>query len=338
MNIGLDIGSKTIKIVELEKSGKSFKLKGSGIVGYQGQSIDKLTDEKDMRVLGDIIAKLAKQANISSKDVAIALPEPLVFTRTIKFPLLTDQEITSAVKWEAEQYIPIPIKEAIIQHQVLERREKSTPPEVLVLLVAAARKLVEQYVKVIQMARLNPVFVETELVASARALTPANQTVLMLDFGGKSTDIAIVKNRQLSFSRSISTAGDALTRALAQNLGIQEQQAEQYKRTYGLSTNQLEGRIKAAMDPVFNAIVDEIKKAIHFHQSEEKGDAPTSAVILGGSAGMPEIIPYLTSHLGIEVSMANPFTYVSVEAEAAKTLSAYAPLYPVAVGLAMREK
>src|SRR3990172_1117200 len=123
MSVGLDIGSKTIKIVELEQSGSGFALRASGIVGYSGGSIEKMADEKELAPLADAIRKLYRDAKISSKEVSIALPETQVFTRSIKFPILSDAEIASAVRWEAEQYIPIPINEAIIQHQIIEKRE-----------------------------------------------------------------------------------------------------------------------------------------------------------------------------------------------------------------------
>jgi type IV pilus assembly protein PilM len=338
MSVGIDIGSKTIKMVELEKEGNAFKLKGSGVVAYSGASIEHLNDEKDMAVLAQVIAKLHKEANISSKEVKIALPETQVFTRTIKFPLLTDQEIASAVKWEAEQYIPIPVNEAIVQHQVIERKENTTPPEVSVLLVAAPRKLVEKYVKVLQLAKLSVEAVETELISLVRSLAPDKQTSLLIDFGARSTNMAIAKNAQLVFSRSVPTAGEAFTRALAQGLGIEYQQAEQYKRAYGFATNQLEGKISATLSPVFKMVSDEMRKAIHYYQSEEKGDPPTSAIISGGTAGMPEVISALSKNLGIEVIIANPFAKVRLSEAAAKSLAGYAPLYSIAVGLALREE
>jgi type IV pilus assembly protein PilM len=338
MSVGLDIGSKTIKIVELARSGQSFTLKGSGVVGYAGTPIEKMEDEKEIATLGQNIAKLAKEANISSKEVVVALPETQVYTRAIKFPLLTDQEIASAVRWEAEQYIPIPVKEAIIQHQVLERKENVSPPEVSVLLVAAPRKLIDKYLKVVQAARLETIAVETEIMALVRALAPPQQVVLLVDFGARSTDIAIAKNGKLTFTRSIPTAGEALTRSVAQSFGIEHQQAEQYKRAYGLSPNQLEGKIKTALTPVFNMVTDEIKKAIHYYQSEEKGEAPAAAIVSGGTAGMPEAISTLSSSLGIEVVIANPFSRVQVSQQVMQSLSGYAPLYSIAVGLAMREE
>ncbi|OGM25171.1 hypothetical protein A2627_00170 [Candidatus Woesebacteria bacterium RIFCSPHIGHO2_01_FULL_39_28] len=340
MSVGLDIGSKTIKTVEIVKESENkFILKAAGIVGYSGKDMESIRDENESEFVGliDAIKKLFKSAKISSKDVAVALPESQVFTRPVKFPMLTDQEVGAAVKWEAEQYIPIPVKEAVIQYQVLERREDSVPPEVLVLLVASPRALVEKYVKVLNMAGLNPVAVETELMSLVRSLAPLDQTVLLVDFGARSTDLAIAKNGALAFSRSIQTAGEAFTRAVAQSLSITPKQAEEYKRTYGLSGSQLEAKVRSAIDPVFRVIVDEIKKAIHFYQTEEKGDPPTSVILSGGTSGLPEAVSYLTKLLGIEVIIGNPFLKINVDADTLKNLSSYAPLYSIASGLALRD-
>jgi type IV pilus assembly protein PilM len=337
MSVGLDIGSKTIKIVELAKEGDSWKLVASGIAGFKGQQPMHANDDKELADIAAAVKKLHKEAGISGKEIAISLPESQVFTRTIKFPLLTDQEIESAIKWEAEQYIPIPLNEAIIQHQILERREQSAPPEVVVLLVAAPRTLVEKYTKAVQLAGLNPIGVETELLSMVRSLAPGKGVTMLIDFGAGSTDIAIAKDGKLSFSRSIPTAGEAFTRAVAQNLGVAYQQAEEYKKAYGLSEGQLEGKIKGALGPVFRMVSDEIKKAIHYYQTEEKGEVPASVVISGGTAGMPETLSSLSKLLGLEVIIGNPFAGISVDPEVAKSIEPYAPLYSIAVGLAKRE-
>jgi type IV pilus assembly protein PilM len=335
--VGIDIGSRTIKIVELEKDGASFSLAASGIVGYSGTTVDKMTDDKEVASLGQIIRKLHTEAGVSSKDVIISIPEPLVFTRTIKFPLLTDSEIASAVKWESEQYIPIPINEAVIQHTILSRNEKASPPEVLVLLVAAPKAIVEKYTKVIQAAGLSTLAVETELIALTRALAPVDKTVLLVDLGATSTNIAISKLGLLSFSRSIPIAGEAFTRAVSQGLGVNAQQAEEYKKTYGLSQGQLEGKVKGVLDPVLRLVVDEIKKAVSYYLTEEKGETPSALIVTGGTSGMPDIISMLTELLGMEVLVGNPFARIKLDPETAKKLAPYAPLYSVAVGLALRE-
>lgn len=336
--VGLDIGSKTIKIAELQKEGDSYSLSASGIIGYTGSPIEKMTDEKEIAALAAIIKKLHSETGAGSKDVAISLPEPQVFTRTIKFPMLTEAEIASAVKWEAEQYIPIPINEAIIQHTILRRNEKATPPEVSVLLVAAPRVVVEKYIKVVTTAGLNPVVVETELLALTRALAPHGRTVLLIDFGAGSTDIAIAHDTLLSFSRSIPVAGEAFTRAVSQGLRLTIPQAEEYKKTYGFDSKQLEGKVKGALEPVLRLVVDEIKKAAGYYQAEEKGEVPEAMIVSGGTSGMPEIVTALASLTGTEVLVANPFKNIRTDAETAKRLTPFAPLYSVAIGLAMVEE
>lgn len=336
MSVGLDIGSKTIKIVELDQHGSGWSLKGSGVVGYTGKVPEHITDEKELIPLAEAIKKLHSEAKISKKVISIALPESQVFTRTIRFPLLTDKEIGSAVKWEAEQYIPIPVSEAVVQHKIIERRDTGTPPEVVVLLVAAPEVLVEKYIKVVAMAGLTVDIVETELMSMVRSLAPDQQTVMLLDFGAKSTNIAIAKNGNLAFSRSIPTAGDALTRAVAQGLGVEAQQAEEYKKTYGMAANQLEGKVKIALDPILKMVTDEIKKSVHFYQTEEKGEAPKSIIVSGGTAGMPQVVSILSQSLNMEVVMGNPFSKVSLSSQVAATIANYAPLYTIAVGLAMR--
>jgi len=322
-------------MVELAKDGGKWKLRSSGIVGYSGNPIEHMQDEKELTALSGLIKKLHKESNVSSKEIMIALPEPQVFTRTIKFPLLTDKEVASAVKWEAEQYIPIPINEAIIQHQILERRENASPPEVVALLVAAPRILVEKYVKVAQTAGLTVVGVETALMSLVRSLAPPDQTVVLIDFGARSTDIAIAKNGLLSFSRSVATAGEAFTRAVAQSLGVEVKQAEEYKRTYGLSGSQLEGKVSGALGPVLRLVADEIKKAIQFYQTEEKGESPQAVVLSGGTAGLPEAISALSKSLGTEVVVGNPFSKIVVDPDTAKKIAPYAPLYSIALGLAL---
>jgi type IV pilus assembly protein PilM len=337
MGVGLDIGSKTIKVVELGGGGKRFILKAAGAVGYSNNiDIESIQDEKELANLAKAIKALFNDAKISSNKVSIAIPENKAYTRILKLPLLNDEEVASAVKWEAEELIPIPIKEAIIQHQVIERQEAGNPPQVVVLLVAVQKELVEKYMKMLRLVGLNVVGVETNLLSLVRSVSYPNKVSIIADIGAYATNIAIAKSEQLVFSRSISTAGSALTRAVAQSLGVSLEQAEQYKRTYGFSEGQLEGKVGDALTPILRVIIEETKKAINYYQLEVKGDKPSSVILSGGSAGLPGITTVFTKYLDIEVAMCNPFSKIEVDQESAKNLASFAPLYSVAVGLAMR--
>jgi len=336
MSVGIDIGSRSIKVVELAKSGDGFQLRGAGAVGYSGVVIDQNTSEQDLMKVSTTLRKLYKDVKISSKDVSIALPESQVFSRILKFPLLTDSEVSNAVKYEVEDYIPIPLAEAIVEHQIIEKVENANPPKVLVLLTATTRALVEKYVQAIEMSGLNVVLVETSLLAAVRSVAPKDRNNVVVEMGARSTEIAVSKGAQLYFTRSIPTAGDAFTRAIAQTFNIPIPQAEQYKQTYGFDEQQLEGKVKAAMQPVLSIITEEIKKTINFYQMETRGDIPNSLIVAGASGSIPNLLNVMSQTINVEVSLANPFSRVQMDQGTARSMGPYAHLYTVAAGLAMK--
>jgi type IV pilus assembly protein PilM len=334
MGVGIDIGAKTIKVVELEKRGDKFALKASGVVGYTGQPPEFASNEKDLGQLSAIVKKLLRESKVTRKDVAISIPEHEVFTRTVRFPPLTDQEIASAVKWEAEQYIPIPVSEAILQHQITDRQETATKPYVSVFLVAVSKEIANRYVKVVQDAGATVGLVEPTMMALARSLAPKDKTVLIVDIGSYSSNMAVVRGQKLVFSRSIPTAGNALTRAVGQALSIDPVQSEEYKKSYGLAKDRLEGKVRQSMLPVVGVITDEIKKALQFYKSEEGGSTPATIYLSGGSSGLPGLISELSASLNLEVVLGNPFQDVTLSPQEQKSIAAYSSLYSTALGLA----
>lgn len=332
---GLDIGSHSIKAVELVREGENFRLVAAGITASPPKGMAP-ENEAELLQVSEAIKRLVTDTKISVRNVVVALPESQVFARPVKFPPLTDAEIASAIQWEAEQYIPIPASDAVIDYQIIGRKQDTTG-ETSVLLVAAPKALVEKYMKVVKNAGLNPVAVETELIALSRSIAPPDKTALIIDFGARSTDIAVCVNRQLVFSRSFPTAGEAITRAVAQGLAVEAGQAEEYKRAYGLAAGRLEGKVRVAIDPIFKVIEDELKKAIQYWISEQQGSQINVVVLSGGTAGLPEVSTSLAQALGMEVTIGDPFAQIVKDAELAKSLAGYSPLYAIAVGLAQRE-
>lgn len=331
-SIGLDIGSHSIKAVALNREGKVWRLIAAGVAATPSPGISA-ESEKALVAVSEAIKKLFSDAKINDKKVSLALPEPIVYTRLIPFPPLSDTEVSSAMEWQIESYIPIPKRDAFYDHQIVSRSEK----EVEVLLVAAPKGTVEKYMRVVEQANLEPVSIETELIALSRSIAPPNKRAIVVDLGASSTDAAVVINGQLVFSRSFPTAGEALTRAVAQAIGVQTHQAEEYKRTYGLESSQLEGKVKQAIDPVLSVVVDELKKAAGFWENDHPNQPIEAVILSGGTAGLPELIPILTNFLGTEVIIGDPFARVVRDEKVAKALASYAPLYAIAVGLAMKD-
>lgn len=334
---GLDIGNSSIKVVHLEKDGQSFKLLAAGITSSPPSGLSSKS-EKDLIAVSDAIKKLLNDAKIASRDVNFSLPEQQVFTRMIKLPPLTDEEIAQAISWQAEPYIPIPVDQASIDHQVVSRTEPNGGSQggVNVLLVATPKELIERYLKLAQFAGLNVLSIESDLLALSRAVFLPNQTVVVVDVGSSSTNIAVVKSGQLVVSRSIATGGSALTRALATGLLISTSQAEEYKKTYGLNPKVLEGRVKQILEPAFKLIIEEVKKTIQYFRTDIFPDDQITAVIAsGGTSGMSEVIPYLAEQLGLEVVLGDPFSRVIKDQKLTTQLEPWGPIYGVAVGLAL---
>jgi type IV pilus assembly protein PilM len=335
---GLDFGSSTYKVVKLEDQAEKIRLASLGVIQAPSPGIESDSDN-DLKQVVEAIKKVKTDAKIPTSQVALALPESKVYTRVIEMPSLTDEELSSAMEWEAEQYIPIPLSEVNLDWQVLARPGKGFEEKKMeVLLVAAPKALIRKYSKVAEEAGLEIMSLESEIIAISRAVVGEEEVAkVVLNLGGRSTDIAIVRSGQVVFTRSIGTGGVSISRAVASTLNLDLAQAEEYKKAYGFLENQLEGKVRGAIVPIFNVIVSEIKKAIDYYVTKASDNKLGSIVVSGGTALLPGAIAYLAENLGIEVLVANPFAKMLMDERSEKLLSASAPLYAVAVGLAMKE-
>jgi len=235
------------------------------------------------------------------------------------------------------RYVPIPLSEVTLAHQVIGETTQDTRQKTEVLLVAAPNRLIDKLLKVLKTAGLNPVSLETEILAMSRSLVaPDSEATLLVDLGARATDIAIVEKGQVVFTRSISTAGEALTRAVAGALGLEAGQAEEYKKAYGVDPGKLEGKVSQAIEPILEVIVKEMEQAIQFYQ-QEKEKTVKRIVLTGGTAILPEVITLLAKKLTFETQIGDPFSRVVEDSLLAKMPKNDLPFYAVAVGLAMKE-
>lgn len=334
---GLDIGSHNIKIVQLKREESKYQLISLGSAPSTAKGLASDADS-DLTALASVIKKLHQEAKIGTKNVVAALTEDQVFTRVITLPKLSEEELNSALKWEAEQYVPLPLAEVNLAHQIVRETKDDAKDKIEVLLVAAPKRLTDKLLKVLKTAGLNPVSLETEILAIARSLVaPGSEPTLLVDLGAKATDIAIVENQEVIFTRSIMTAGEALTRAIATELGMEITQAEEYKKAYGADPGQLEGKVSKAIEPILGLMIKEMEQAMQFYQSEQKEKVIKRIVLTGGTAVLPEVVSLVAKKLSVEVQIGNPFERVAESSLLAKVPKNDLPFYAVAVGLAMKE-
>lgn len=336
--LGLDIGSHSIKAIELERSGNIFSLLAAGSVPTPTKTTSNAPI--DLQSIAYTIKQLVKDAGIRSKTVNVALPESQVFTRVIEVPQLSQRELASAIQWEAEQYIPLPLDQVNLDFSILRDAKDTGNGKMEVLLVAAPKALIERYMKILDMADLEPVVAETEIIASSRSLirsVPTLKNVMIASIGAQTTDIAILQAGILSVTRSISAGGDALSRGVAQSLDFNPVQAEEYKKTYGLDKTMLEGKLVEAVKPIMDSVSTEMKRAIAYFESKRKTEKVEALILSGGSAKLPGMVSYFAENLGIETLLANPWVGLRME-QRFGVLVPEGPLFHVAVGLSMRQE
>ena len=336
-HFGLDISSSTIKVAEVTPSKDSYALKAFGEVKTPAPI--QSPNPQDLKFNAGSIKKLLTDAKISSRNVSITIPDSESFTRVIEMPVLSKSELVSALEFESEQYVPFPIDQVYLEHQVLMTPPNGSPPDVKmkVLLVAAKKDVVDRVVRVVELAGLTPVYLETALLSAIRGLKyQLNENSLLVDAGNSSTDVGILMNGMLKQISSIPTAGLALTRSIAQNLALSQQQATQYKHVYGLDKSQLQGKVAVAMQQPMTSIVNHIVKSIRFANSTEQTVRVQEVVLSGGTALLPGLTHYLVEQLNIEVVLANPFQKCTNN-NLPQQLVAAAPRFASAIGAALRD-
>ncbi len=332
--IGIDIGTTSIKLVELAQLGKNnYKLLAAASMPSPTGGVK--ANMANLAPVSAAVARIVKESGAHSRRVVAALPEEQISSHIVGMPALTDAEVEQALQWQVEQYIPIPQDQAIWSHKVISRDNNGG---VEVLLVAAAKNLVEAYKRLLEQAGLEVVALETELMAVARAEVKQNAPLtIVVDMGSSSTDLGVVRNGDLIFARTVPTAGEAFVRSIESALGLDTGQAQQYLRTYGLSPTQLDGKLLEAIKPVLAVITGEIKKTVDFYSSKHDGEAVKQIVLSGGVATLPEIVGAISSQINLETVIGDPFVGVQMDNGQKKALTGTGPFYSVATGLAERE-
>ena len=339
---GLDIGNHSIKLAQVKKKSDteaSLVALGSiaapfGVVGSD--------NEEHKKQLAENIKNLLGSAEVGTKKVVAALPESAIFTRLAVFPDLPETELEDAVHWEAKQYIPLPLESVNLEFLKVGERDEAGSKKLEILLVAAPKTLVDRYVEILKNAGLELIALETETVATTRSLTFNNtltETVMLLDFGSNGTDMSVIKGKNPVFSQSLGTGSDALTKAISLDFGLDMQQAEQYKRTYGIDQTKVEGKIFKSLEPIVQVIVSEVSKTLNFFKSHFQTNVPKKVYLVGDGSiliGLPE---YLSSKLGLPVERFDPLKSLVVDKKMQENVGGLAGIgYTVSIGLALKSE
>lgn len=335
--VGLDVGSASIKVIQVNKNGGKYLVEALG-VGANPVGNTTTENPQERKLIAEAIRKTVMDAGIKLRQVRTALSESEVYSRVIEVPPLTEAELSSALGWEAEQYIPVPLKDVNLDWQILGKSgDVNKTEKMLVLLVAAPKAVVAKMTELIQSAGLDPVVLETNILALSRAVVPVAEVnpILICNLGANGAEIGVVERGRLMFVYAAATGGIALTRSLSQGLKLEFVQAEQYKRAYGMDERQLEGKIKEVLIPAMGVVVNELKKAIHFYVSRNQTTGIKQLILAGGGAQLSGLGTYLANQLNMEVMVSNPLAGWDWNPAIKQRFEGIESVFAVAVGLAI---
>jgi type IV pilus assembly protein PilM len=349
---GLDLSDLSFKIVQLkERTGKlslaSFIKEDIPAGLVQGGEIKK--EEELVNILRRVLKK-AKKESLQGKRVVCNLPEEKVFIRIIQLPKMKKEELSQAVKWEAEAHIPLALDEVYLDWQIIEPLVNHLD-HLDILIAATPRSLVDGYLSFLKKSGLEPIALEPESVAVVRSLIKSNELkpTIIVDLGATGTNFVIFSAQAIRFTSHIRISGQLFNRAIMKDLDVDEREANQLKIKIGLDKTKKKGKVYQALEPVVNDLAKQIKDYIafyHDHATHIHGpDGAIARVLLcGGDSLLLNLPSFLNQKLNLPVELGNPLVNLS---SANKKESATAQelvlskkeslTYTTALGLALRE-
>jgi type IV pilus assembly protein PilM len=312
--VGIDVGTRAIKIVQLKKKGKLTKLVGYGKIDVpENFIIEGIIAEPEK--LGEMIKKLFAGENLWGKITATrvnaSLPESKIFTRTLTMPHMTEKERSDAIFWEASQSIPMALSDLNLDWQVI-GPNLSDPKSDEIIFAAAPKSIVNSYLQLFDQLGLEVMGLETSLSAITRAMVPfkeKKETILVMDMGSDTTNMAIF-DQIIRVTGSTTVGGDHVTSKIAEALGVTKEEAEKLK--VGKEVEK-QTKIREAIDVELTEITKEADRIIRYYNEKiNKENSVTKILLSGGGANLTGITEMLTEKLGIAAIVGNPWSNISV--------------------------
>jgi type IV pilus assembly protein PilM len=302
-NVGLDIGSYAIKIVVGQKKGDKLHITQAIEQPNPAGSILS-TDPRMREVLLQQLKDIWQKNNLPTRNIRVSLPESMVVTKIVNMPKLSDAELASAIHWQIEQHIPIPYEELQYEYLVLRRSDNDQEQTMDVLIVGVQKQMVQNLADLLLDAGLDVVDLETDTLAQLRCLEPKiplDQNLVFLHIGATSSTMTILNKGFMSFVYAFPVGGFLFTRAIEKTVLLDPARAEEYKRTYGLLADKVEGKVRSALQPVVQSLAAEVQKALHYFVAQRPGESVTRMYVHGGSQYLPDLFPFLSQNIGVEV-------------------------------------
>ena len=343
--LGVDIGTASIKAVELVRSGGKPTLKNYGILESYGH-LDRVNDAIQTSGLklvdkqtADLLKRLLDEMQPKTKDAVASLPAFSAFTSLLEIPVMSQDETVQAMQYQAKTFVPLPLTDVTIDWIPVGEFEDATgAKKQQVFLISVPNQQIEKYKGIFDAVGLNLKFLEVETMSLARMLTAGDRTTtIIVDIGARSTAIGVAKDGVVKYNAQTDFAGSALTQAVTRGLGISARRAEDLKRQRGIAGTGGEYQLSTLMLPYVDVILNEVRRVRdtyenNYHEHIER------VILSGGGANLLGIEKYVSSQMGnLPTIKANPFDKVGYPPHFSPFLNELGPPLAVALGLSVKE-
>jgi type IV pilus assembly protein PilM len=338
--VGLDIGSSSVKAVELDGKRGSLSLVA---LGFENLPPDSIVDGQIMELnnVSSIIQNLFQEHQLKTDKVATGVSGHSVIVKNIVVPPMTKEELDESIDWHAEEHIPFDISDVNLDYEIT-----ATTSDALHVLMAACKKdKLNNLKQVIQLAGKQPAVIEVDTFALQNCYDVnyqprPGQVVALLNIGASTMNINIVNGSKSVFTRDVTVGGNQFTAFLQRELGLNFNQAEAVKRGMPLPAEVEPRAIEPIMARVTDMLALEIQKTLDFYRatSEDSSAGVQKMYISGGGSKLPNLAAYLSSRFEMPVEILNPFRQIKVDSRKFDPdyLRDVTPEMAVAVGLALR--
>jgi type IV pilus assembly protein PilM len=338
---GLDIGSSSIKMVELDGKANSLNLVS---LGFQNLPADTIIDGQimELNTVADAIQSVCNVNGVAASSVVTGVSGHSVIIKNIVLPPMSAEELEESIDWHAEEHIPYDLADVSLDYQITGQSADATN----VLIAACKRERIENVRQAIQLAGKEPAVIDVDTFALQNCyelnyMPDNSQVVTLLNIGASTMNVNIVKGTTSLFTRDITVGGSQFTDVLQRSLGLSYQQAEAVKR--GVTDN-VEGIEEKSIEPLMNNVTEivamEIQKTFDFYRAttEDNQTVVQKILISGGGSKLQGLAQDLSARLELPVEVLDPFRNINVDSRKFDPgyLSDIMPEMAVAVGLAMR--
>ncbi|MCE5200637.1 type IV pilus assembly protein PilM [bacterium] len=353
--VGIDIGSSCIKAVEIEPTARGWELVNAAVAPTPADAIREGVIVNVAEV-SQQIRSLLKEAGIRATGAISAISGSQVIVRQVQFPKMPEATLRKSIKYEASKHISSSMEDSAVEFEILGDVPDS-PGMMNVMLVAAPREMVDTRVAAIESAGLEPLVIDVEAFAIIRALVDFSasdeylqKTVALIDMGASHTDVNIVSKGEFALTRNIPIAGNSFTNAVKSLTGSSFDDAERAKleMTSGspldeLSAREGDNRSWKVVQPLLDELIREIRRSIHYYQSQFPEGSPEALVsqitLTGGTARMPGMSAYMSAKLSIPTQIADIFSQSAIGTSkiSPEFVSEHGPVLAVGTGLGLKE-